>query len=211
MGERKQSDMGPESGSTAREVTARALRHPLRLQILAACHQRDLTPREFADERGTPTATVGYHFRALEKAGYLQVVREEAVRGARRYFYRAKGPGLDDTEGPSQTGLDAQPAASATVLRGFIARCLAAIRGGTLDTRTDSHLTWSSLELDEQGWNELMAELDRMFRLCHEIQAEAEDRLRASGERSIPTTFGLAGFESPVEGISPNPTDRPSS
>jgi DNA-binding transcriptional ArsR family regulator len=199
MAQRKQRETGPESGSSAREATARALRHPLRVQILAACHQRDLTPREFADERGMRVATVGYHFRALEKADYLQVVREEAARGARRYFYRAKGPGLVEPEEPAPAGSEPQPAESAAVLRGFVGRFLEAIRGGTLDARPGSHLTWNALEVDEQGWNELMAGLERMLKLSHEIKAEAQDRLRASDERPIPVTLGLVGFESPAE------------
>jgi DNA-binding transcriptional ArsR family regulator len=199
MAQRKQRETGPETGSSTREATARALRHPLRVQILAACHQRDLTPKEFAEERGMHVATVSYHFRALQKADYLQVVREEMVRGARRYFYRAKGLGFVEAEKSSPPGSEAQPAASAAVLRDFIVRCLEAIRGGTLDARPDSHLTWSPLELDEQGWNELISELDQTFKRSHEIKAEAQDRLRRSGERPIPVTLGLTGFESPPE------------
>jgi DNA-binding transcriptional ArsR family regulator len=199
MAQRKQRETGPESDSGARESTARTLRHPLRVQILAACHQRDLTPKEFARGRRMSVAAVSYHFRSLEKAGYLQVAREEMVRGARRYFYRAKGPGLVEAEKSALTGSEVDPAASTAVLQGFIVRCLKAIREGTLDARPDSHLTWSPMQLDQQAWNELMGELDQLFKRSHEIQAEAQDRLRTSDEALIPVTLGLAGFESPAD------------
>lgn len=199
MAQRKQRETGPESGSSSLEATARALRHPLRVQILAACHQRDLTPKEFAEGRRISVPVVSYHFRALHKADYLQVTREEKVRGARRYFYRAKGLEIVEAENSVLPGSEAPSAASAAVLRGFIVRCLEAIRGGTLDARPDSHLSWSPLELDEQGWNELVSELDGFFKRSQEIKAEAQDRLRRSGEPTIPVTLGLAGFESPAE------------
>jgi DNA-binding transcriptional ArsR family regulator len=203
MTQRKQREPGPEQESGVLEETARALRHPLRVQILAACNQRDLTPKEFAERRELSLPVVGYHFRALEKSGYIQVVREESVRGARRYFYRATRPEVIAGEKFAQLGPDSQRATSAAVLQGFVARCAEAIGRGTFDTRADSHFTWSVLELDEQGWDELMTELDRMFKRSCEIKAGAQDRLRTSDERRIPVTFSLAGFESPDDAISP--------
>jgi DNA-binding transcriptional ArsR family regulator len=199
MAQREQRGPAPEKESGALEETARALRHPLRVQILVACHQRDLTPKEFAQARKISVPTVSYHFRALEKAGYIQVVREESVRGARRYVYRAKQPGVITTEEFAQAGPEAQRAASLAVVRSFFARCVEAIGRGTFDARPDSHLAWSPMEVDEQGWEELMSALDGIFKLSCEIKAEAEDRLRTSGETPIPVTFALAGFLSPAE------------
>src|SRR4051812_34066817 len=199
MAQRKQRETGPESGSSTLEATVRALRHPLRVQILAACNRRDLTPKEFAEGRELSVPVVSYHFRALEKGGYIQVVREESVRGARRYFYRAKRPEVIAAEEFAQIDSESQRAISAAALQGFVARCAEAIGRGTFDARADSHFTWSVIELDEQGWDELMAELDRTFKLFHELEAEAQDRLRTSGERPIPVTVSLAGFESPAD------------
>jgi DNA-binding transcriptional ArsR family regulator len=199
MAQRKQRETEPEKDSGALEETARALRHPLRVQILAACNGRDLTPKEFAEGHELSVPVVSYHFRALEISGYIQKVREESVRGARRYYYRAVGPEPSAVEEFAQVGPESQRAISAAVLRGFVARCAEAIGRGTFDARADSHFTWSALELDEQGWNELIAELGRIFKLFHELEAEAQDRLRTSGESPIPVTVSLAGFESPAD------------
>lgn len=201
MARRKQREPGPEKDSGALEETARALKHPLRVQILAACNRRDMTPKDFAEGRELSVPAVGYHFRALEKSGYLQVVREENVRGARRYYYRATRPEPVATETFAQLEPESQRAISAAVLRSFVARCAEAIGRGTFDARADSHFTWSALELDEQGWNELIAELDQIFKRFHELGAEAQDRLRTSGESAIPVTVSLAGFESPADDV----------
>lgn len=199
MAQQKQRGTGSESDSGDRRPIERALRHPLRVQILAACHQRDVTPKEFAEERGIHVSNVGYHFRALQKEGYIQVVREERARGSRRHFYRTKRRGfLSDSEF-AQAGSKAQREASDAVLQDFIVRCVEAMKAGTFDARSDSHFTWSALELDEQGWNELTAELGRIFKRSFEIEAEARDRLREGNERPIQVTLGLAGFESPAE------------
>lgn len=199
MAQRKQRGTEPESDSGDRRPAGRALRHPLRVQILAACHQRDVTPKEFAEERGIHVSNAGYHFRALQKEGYLQVVREERARGSKRHFYRAKQRGfISDTEF-AQTGSRAQHQVSEAILRDFIVRCVEAMEAGTFDSRPDSHFTWSRIVLDQQAWNEVTADLERIFKRAYEIEAEAQDRLRRSGERPIQVTLGLVAFESPAE------------
>jgi DNA-binding transcriptional ArsR family regulator len=198
MTERKQQETEPERDSDGQGSVGRVMRHPLRVSILAACHRRELTPKEFAEERGMHVATVGYHFRALQKEGYLQVVREEQARGSKRHFYRAKRAGsIGDVEF-ARLGPETQREVSEAVLRDLFLRCVEAMEAGTLDARPDSHLTWGPLELDQQAWSDLMAELSRAFKTAHEIEAEAKARLRTSGESPIPVTFGLAGFESPA-------------
>jgi predicted ArsR family transcriptional regulator len=139
------------------------------MQILAACHQREVTPKELAEERGVHVSNVGYHFRALQKAGYIQVSRREKARGSQRHFYRAKRRAIADAEGSA--------------------------RG----PRPESHFTWASVELDEQGWKDLMQELARAYERSHEIEAEAHERMRRSREEPIRTVVGLGGFESPAD------------
>jgi DNA-binding MarR family transcriptional regulator len=169
MARQKQQAVQPERPREERDLPSRLLQHPLRMQILAACHQREVTPKEFAEERGVRVSNVGYHFRALQKAGYIQVVRKEQARGSRRHFYRAKR------------------------------RALAGEEGAPYDARPESHFTWTPVELDEQGWKDLMHELTRAYERSYEIEAEARDRLRRSREKPIRTIIGLGGFESPTE------------
>src|SRR5215203_1389946 len=161
MAQRTQRETEPERDSNDRKPPGQALRHPLRVQILAACHQREVTPKEFAEERGIHVSNVGYHFRALQKANYIQVVREERARGSRRHFYRANRPGIITNEEFGQLGPEAQREVSDATLQDFITRCLEARVAGTFDARPDSHFTWTPFELDEQGWEDLIEELTR--------------------------------------------------
>ncbi|HSS41551.1 MAG TPA: helix-turn-helix domain-containing protein [Solirubrobacterales bacterium] len=167
MARRKQQEVEHEEKARQRGLPDRVFQHPLRMQILAACHQREVTPREFAEERRLHVSNVGYHFRALHKAGYLEVARKEQARGSQRHFYRAKQREAGDEE------------------------------GAPMAVRPEGHLTWTPVELDEQGWKDLMEELGRAHQRSNEIEAEARERLRESREKPIRTVVGLGGFERP--------------
>lgn len=81
--------------------------------------------------------------------------------------------------------------------QGLVARADGAMRAGTFDARTDRYLVWMPMQLDERGWDELSASLSGCFGEVEQIRHDAKDRLAASGEASIPVTFGVLGFESP--------------
>lgn len=178
------------------EPAGKALRHPLRVRILAACNEDEVTVEQFARRHKIPKKTAYNHFRALEKAGFLNR-QEVQVRGVRLHFYSAaQEPIITDPEFAEMSEKQRHEF-SESVIRDFVARCWAALHAGTLDGRDDSHLTWLPLTLDEQGWKEATDLLTRVFEALYEIKVESQIRLRKSGETPIPTIFGLAGFEVP--------------
>jgi len=58
-------------------------------------------------------------------------------------------------------------------------------------------LTWRAMELDERGWDEMIARLAQCFEDVEQIRKDAQDRLGASGAKVVPTTVAILGFESP--------------
>jgi predicted ArsR family transcriptional regulator len=164
---------------------------------VAACNQREVTPREIADREHLPVSTVSYHFQALEKQGYLRVSRKEPARGLTRHYYVAERKKIVSDQEFAAMTKEEQRATSEALLRDLLKHCGEALKAGTLDARSDSHLSWSPLALDKQGWDELQGDLDQMLKRSLEIQEAARKRLRESGEEPIPTTFALAGFERP--------------
>src|SRR6478752_4641879 len=80
----------PRHGERAAKPPREALRHRLRVRIAAACSQRQLTPREFADLVNKPARQVTNHFRALETAGWLRRVREGVNRGVHTHPFTAE-------------------------------------------------------------------------------------------------------------------------
>jgi len=58
---------------------AKALAHPTRLQILAAAHQGEFSPSEFAKAHDMSTGTAAHHFKKLVECEAVELVREERV------------------------------------------------------------------------------------------------------------------------------------
>jgi DNA-binding transcriptional ArsR family regulator len=76
--------------ATVRE--ARALGHPLRLQILRLSAERELTNKQLADHLGRDPGTVLYHVRRLVAAGLLELTSVRAGEsGALEKLYRSTG------------------------------------------------------------------------------------------------------------------------
>jgi hypothetical protein len=119
-------------------------------------------------------------------------------RGLRTHPYTADRQAVVGDKEFAQMSAKERGEVSRGVLLDLFRRCQKALDAGTLDARTDSHLTWCPLELDESGWKDFVDTLSGAFERCLEIQAESSVRLRESGESPIPATVALAGFESPA-------------
>jgi hypothetical protein len=84
-----------------------------------------------------------------------------------------------------------------SVLRTFDDQVIEAIEANTMDAREDSHFSWWSLELDEQGWTHLAGRLKELYEEVEAEQVAAAERMVESGEAPLHATVALAGFESP--------------
>ena len=74
------------------QLLARANTHPLRisiLEVLGLDGGRTLSPKDLSLELQAPLSTVNYHVTELAKAGLIEIVREQQVRGAVEHFYQA--------------------------------------------------------------------------------------------------------------------------
>lgn len=188
-----------ESKAVGQLDLLRALGHEIRLHILGILSYRDLSPAELARERGEPVSKVAYHFRLLEELGCAEVARTRQVRGSVEHFYRRAGFVVFDDEAWSKLPDEVQEVISASIARDLFGRMSTAMRAGTFNARSDRHLSWTPLRLDEAGWKEMMAALASVFDSMVEIQNRASGRLAESGEEGLLATIALAGFESPAE------------
>lgn len=83
----------PIDDKGAAEV-ARALGHPLRLQIMRELRSRKtVSPKELTDALQEPLGNVSYHMSVLRKAGAVEIVELIQRRGAMEHRYAlAKTP-----------------------------------------------------------------------------------------------------------------------
>jgi hypothetical protein len=180
-----------------------ALRHPTRVRILEVVNERDMSPVQFLQLGLAPGQSqwtlphVSYHFRRLAEYGCLEVVDLVPRRGATEHIYRGTARGFfSDEEWKELTPVERR-LISRTMYQGLAARAEGAMLADTFDSRADRHLTWVAIDVDERGWSEAMGSLTGCYREVERIRYDAGDRLAASGERRIPLTVGILGFESP--------------
>lgn len=183
------------------------LKHPLRVRILEILNEGPKSPSQFVEEGLVPKehysnyqqalSLASYHFRALEKDGCLKVVASIPRRGALEHVYEGKARVYFTDSEFEEMPLERRQTLSRISFQGLVARADGAMRADTFDSRTDRHLAWMPMQLDQRGWNELMTSLAACFGEVEQIRHDSKERLATSGEKSIPTTFGMLGFESP--------------
>jgi hypothetical protein len=171
--------------------------HRLRIRIVAACHLRDVTPKEIATEERLPVATVQYYFNALERDGWIHVCQREPVGNGVRHWYTADRPKIIGDREFEQMNEQERYETSEGVLMHYLDICKLALETGTLDARPDSHLSHTLVYLDRRAWKDVQVDLGHCLERTLEKKAEADMRRRESGEEPIPTVIHLGGFEVP--------------
>jgi DNA-binding transcriptional ArsR family regulator len=187
-----QSRTSPE-GIT--QQIAKALAHPLRVRILTSLHQGISSPNQLAQELGEPLGNVSYHVKTLLEYDCVELVKTEPRRGAVEHFYRATERAFFSDSDWAKIPPAARKGISGVILESIGADATAAMSAGTLDARTDTHLSRTPLVLDEQGYDEITAMLAETLNRAIEIQEEAATRLADTKSDSISTSLGILHFE----------------
>lgn len=177
---------------------ARVLSHPLRFKILVGMNTpaRRLSPSEFSQENGEELSNVSYHFRVLAKAGCIEVVETVPRRGAQEHIYEPIRRAMAWTREWEALGPFVRQHVAASALAPAIEKLGESIDEGSFDKRDDSHLSWDTLYVDDQGWVELHA----MFREHLEDLLATTQRIesRLGEDSNLPrflATYFMATFE----------------
>jgi len=189
----------------AENTTCSALAHPIRVRILEIVNEHPMSPIQFVnagfapeyDKKQQALSLTSYHFRALETAGCIKVVETRQRRGATEHIYGGCSRVFFSDEEFENLPLKRRQQLSQTSFQGVVARTDSAIRTGTFDARTDRHLTWRAMEVDERGWEEITSKMAQCYRDIEQIRLDAAARLAGSGEKVVPMTTAMLGFESP--------------
>lgn len=137
----------------------------------------------------------------LAKNGWLRYIRSEGPggqrRGAKEHFYRATELAVIDNETWALVPYSMRVAISWRAFRILGERVREAMKAKTLDARADSHLSWTTIVLDQLGWERVVSAIDALFSSLFEEQDDAKLRISHSGEKPMLATVGLTVFESP--------------
>lgn len=176
---------------------AKALAHPLRVQILGILNERIASPNQIAKELGEPLGNISYHVKVLLDYDCAELVRREPRRGAIEHFYRATKRAYFNHPEWMTLPPSAKQGIERTILEAIGKDVSEALAEGTLAERGDSHLSRTPMVVDEQGWQDLATLLDGTLDQVLEIQAEVDNRLAKGGSDGIRAKVEILHFKSP--------------
>lgn len=176
---------------------AKALAHPLRVRILTSLHKGISSPNQLAQELGEPLGNVSYHVKTLLEFDCVELVKTEPRRGAVEHFYRATERAFFSDSDWEKIPASARKGISGAVLEMIGQDSTEALIAGTIDARSDSHVSRTPLVLDEKGWSELNKLLGETVEKAIQIQDEAAGRLADDKGEKIETKLAILHFESP--------------
>jgi DNA-binding transcriptional ArsR family regulator len=179
----------------------KALSHPLRMKLLAILSEREASPTELATELGEPLGNVAYHVKTLAELDCIELVRTTPRRGAVEHHYRATVRAFLTESQWERLPETSRRSISASRLSEIWTDAAAAIKSDTFDSRTDRHLSWTNLVLDEQGWEELSEMLSDTLDRALALQAEVAGRLANDGtEKALSAKLVMMHYEAAPPG-----------
>lgn len=175
----------------------KVLAHPLRHQILVALSERVASPKELSVQLRKPLGNVSYHVRVLADLGCIELVSTTPRRGAVEHHYRAvRRPYFSDEDWASLP-LQARREIGGQRLGRVLSDIAGAAEAGGFD-RTDVHVSWTPLDLDDAGYREVTDLLEATLERVFEIQAESLARQAATpsddGEDKLKTQVTILHF-----------------
>lgn len=191
----------PSSRTSPEAITqqlAKALAHPLRVRILSSLHNGISSPNQLAQELGEPLGNVSYHVKTLLEYDCVELVKTEPRRGAVEHFYRATDRAFLSDSDWAKIPASARKGISGALLESIGNSATEAMAAGTIEARSDSHLTETPLQLDKKGWNDLNKVLADAVSKAGKIQKEAAERLADKDAEAISTKLAIMHFEVPT-------------
>ena len=189
--------MKRQTASAVDSRLAKALAHPLRVQLLAALNEGVASPNELAKKLDEPLTNVSYHVRMLHDLGTIELVDTEPRRGALEHYYRAVvRPFFADREW-KRLPKNARGSISDAVLQLIWDDTAEAIKTGIFDERENRHLSRTVLNVDDEGWDELNELLVELVDRAMLIQADSATRAAKNGDEAFNVNLVMMSHPTP--------------
>jgi DNA-binding transcriptional ArsR family regulator len=173
-GKSRTTQQGKKPGLVDQQLV-KALGHPLRQRILHELGDDPASPSQLAERLDEPLGNVSYHVKILRECKAIELVRTTPVRGAIEHFYRATAvPRLYEDEW-KRLPRSMQRTLFKESLAQIWADVVAAGENGGFDD-SKSHVSWTTLELDDQAHGEFLLEVEAVIDRALALQAEAKER-----------------------------------
>jgi DNA-binding transcriptional ArsR family regulator len=178
---------------------AAAMSHPTRVRAMCVLYERTASPREISQEIEEPLNNVTYHLNQLRALGCIELVATQPAAGGRvlERFYRAIQRAYFDEEAWDALTERERLGVTSAVIK-MIAKDIAdAMAAGTFFAEDGVHASRSVLAVDEEGWREIAAVLERNTAEIFEIEERVAERTGNGATASVNAKLEMLQFRSP--------------
>lgn len=175
---------------------AAALSHPTRVHAMTILNERTASPREIAAEIDEPLNNVTYHVTQLRDLGCIELVRTDSARGGRvlERFYRAAQRSYFDEEAWDVLSERERLGVTGATMK-IVAKDIAlSMASGAFASGDGAHVGRSVLQVDADGWREIIELIERSNRETIEIEERVAERAAAGAEASIDAKVVILQF-----------------
>jgi DNA-binding transcriptional ArsR family regulator len=182
----------------------KALAHPIRVHILDILSEGPSSPvRMMRRMENVSLNLVSHHVKVLRDLGCIELIGTVRKRGAREHIYRTKERQFFSAEEWEAVEPKNRQPITSIILRMISEDTGRSLSEGKFDELPDNHLSRSPIELDQEGWSEVVSTLARALDEVLEAHAKSAERVYESGEelmvaRVVMMQF-LIGREDPRE------------
>jgi DNA-binding transcriptional ArsR family regulator len=161
----------------------KALAHPTRVHILSILNEGPSSPSKIAKRLDNVSLNLtSHHIRVLRDLGCVELIREVTHGGRTEHIYRATKRQFFTAEEWAEVELHARSPITVSILRLVSEDVGRSLASGKFDELPDNHLSRSPLDVDREGWREIVAILERALGEVLEVNARSAERARLSGE-----------------------------
>ncbi|HVO54425.1 MAG TPA: helix-turn-helix domain-containing protein [Solirubrobacterales bacterium] len=164
----------------------KAQSHPIRAHILNILSEGPNSPARMQRRMdGVHLNLVCHHIKVLREAGLIELTDVKMHGGRKEHIYRATQRQFFDLE--EWLAIDEkyrQPLVT-TILEQISEDTGRSMAEGKFNLRADAHVSRAPVELDEEGWQEVIDALDGALEAVLEAHARSAERTQASGEQKM--------------------------
>ena len=173
----------------------KALAHPTRVHILSILNEGPSSPSKIAKRLDNVSLNLAsHHIKVLRELGCVELVREVAHGGRTEHIYRATKRQFFSAEDWERVDLHARPPITLSILRLISEDVGKSLALGKFDELPDNHLSRSPIDVDRQGWQEIVSILERALEQVMQVNERSAERARLSGEDLMKTRVVMMQF-----------------
>jgi DNA-binding transcriptional ArsR family regulator len=175
---------------------AAAMSHPTRVRAMTILNERMASPRDIANQIGEPLNNVTYHMNQLRALGCIELVRTESARGGRvlERFYRAAQRIYFDEEAWDVLSERERLGVTGAAMKIVAEDIALSMASGAFGSDNATHVGRSVLQVDAEGWQEILEVLERSTKEIIEIEKRVAERHTEGAETSIDARVVMLQF-----------------